>query len=313
MKILIICSYRSYAVHTDYAAPFIYEQVQSLKQIDCKIDYFFVRGGGIKAYIKAILQLRKLIKNKPPHIIHAHGGLCGFVANCQIKVPVITTYHGSDINNPKFRFFSKIAIKKSFYNIFVSSKLVDIIHPAKKNYAVIPCGVDTDTFFPMDKLDCRKKLGWGENKIYILFSKAFFVKVKNYPLAKAAVDKIPNATLIELDGYNREEINLLMNACDVALMTSFTEGSPQFIKEAMACNCPIVSTDVGDVAKVIENIKNCFICPFDPDYIASKILICLQSKERLPEARERIENEYSIKKVAHKIKYIYEKASDANQ
>ena len=102
-------------------------------------------------------------------------------------------------------------------------------------------------------------------------SKSFDVPVKNYPLAKAAVEKIENAELVELKGYSREEVALLMNGCDVALMTSFTEGSPQFVKDAIACGTPVVSTAVVDVKSVIEGIDNCLICSYEVYDVVEKI------------------------------------------
>jgi glycosyltransferase involved in cell wall biosynthesis len=306
MKVLIICSYRAYARQTNYVAPFIYEQAEASKKQGVDIEYYRIKGGGI-AYIKAFFNIKQILKIHQVDVIHAHGGLCGFVSNNQRVIPVVITYHGSDINQYQSRLFSKIAIKKSFYNIFVSQKLVNIGKPKRDNYAVIPCGVDTGIFYPIDKIECRKQLGMDENRTYILFSKAFHVKVKNYPLAKAAMDKIDNAELIELKGYTREQVNLLFNACDVALMTSFTEGSPQFIKEAMATNCPIVSTDVGDVKDVVADIDDCYICDYDADDIAGKIKKCLSVKERNGKAREKILAGYSLEKTAKKIAEIYHK------
>jgi glycosyltransferase involved in cell wall biosynthesis len=308
MKVLIICSYRKYATDTNYIAPFIYEQCQSLEQSGCEIHYFLLKGGGLKSYCKAIFKIKEKINILRPQVVHAHFGLCGLVANMQRKVPVVTTYHGSDINRRKGRMLSKLAIHLSKHNIFVSQKLIDIAKPLK-NFSLIPCGVDLNIFYPQDKQVCRRKLGWNENGIYILFSKAFYVKVKNYPLAKAAVEQIENAELIELKGFTREEVNLLFNACDVALLTSFTEGSPQFVKEAMAANCPVVSTDVGDVKNVINGIENNFICTYEVDDVVDKIKKCLSVKKRNNNSRKIIMESYSLETIAVKIKNIYEKSA----
>lgn len=306
MKILILCSYRNHSPHTNFAAPFIYEQVQSLEKIGCIIDYLYIKGGGLTAYLTAIPLLKKEIKKGNYDIIHAHGGLCGFIANLQRKLPVITTYHGSDINNSKLLFFSKKAIQKSAYNIFVTQKLFDKVKPQKDNCEIIPCGIDIDLFYPKDKLTCRENLGLDVYGTYILFSKAFHVKVKNYPLAKMVVDTMSDATLIELKGYTREQVSELMNAVDVALMTSFTEGSPQFIKEAMACNCPIVSTDVGDVKSITENVINSYVTTYEPDDIKDKIEKILLDGRRTNGRVRIIELALDNESIARKIKAIYE-------
>ena len=271
MKILILCSHRYYAPYTDYVAPFIYEQMQGLQSLGCEFRICFVRGGGIKSYLRAWREMRSAIADYNPDIIHAHYGLCCLIANLQSKAPVVSTYHGSDINDIKVRFLSKIAIHFSKTNIFVSQKLRSIVGNPLRSF-VIPCGVDTNVFHPMDKLECRKQLGMQKDKTYILFSKEFADKVKNYPLAKAAVDKLgENAEMLEFYGYTREQVPLLYNAVDCGLLTSFTEGSPQFVKEAIACGCPVVSTDVGDAAEVIEGVRNSFVSSYEVDDVVFKL------------------------------------------
>lgn len=280
MKILIVCSYRSYATKTNFAAPFIFEQVNGLKDVGYDVDYFQIKGKGIISYLKYFPLLEHKIKEFNPDVIHAHFGLCGLLSNLQRKIPVITTYHGSDINYLRLLALSKISIFLSRRNIFVSKNLAKKAK-VRKHFSIIPCGVDFNTFYPIeDKRACRQKIGLEEKKHYILFSKMFGDPVKNYPLAKAAVDKIENAELVEFIGYSREEVCLLFNACDAAVMTSFTEGSPQFIKEAMACNCPIVSVDVGDVKDVVGSTENCYITQYDRDEISDKLKIIISNQKR---------------------------------
>lgn len=271
MKVLLLCSHRYYAPYTDYVAPFIYEQMQGLKNYGCEFRICFVQGGGAKSYIKAWHDMQRAIREYQPDLIHAHYGLCGVVANLQRKVPVVCTYHGSDINEKKVRKLSMIAVRLSRYNIFVSQKLCDIVGDPT-NSMVVPCAVDVKHFLPMDKQACRQQLGMDANKIYILFSKEFADEVKNYPLAKAAVDRLEcDAELLEFYGYSREQVPLLYNAVDCALLTSFTEGSPQFVKEAIACGCPVVSTDVGDAKEVIDGVENSYICSYDTEDVIRKL------------------------------------------
>lgn len=271
MRILIVCSHRYYAPYTDYVAPFIYEQMQGLKCLGCDFRVCFVQGGGLKSYLSAWKKMLNDITEFQPDIIHAHYGLCCMIANLQRKVPVISTFHGSDINNAKTRWISRIAICLSEMNVFVSEKLRNIAGKPSRSI-VIPCGVNIKEFYPVDKLQCRTKLGMVAQKTYILFSKEFADKVKNYPLAKAAVDRLGmDAELLEFYGYTREQVPLLYNAVDCGLLTSFTEGSPQFVKEAIACGCPVVSTDVGDAAEVITGVKNSFISTYEVEDVVSKL------------------------------------------
>ena len=100
-----------------------------------------------------------------------------------------------------------------------------------------------------------------EDKQYVLFAGAFDNAVKNAPLAKEAVALLHDEKLelLELKGYSREEVTLLMCAADAFLMTSFTEGSPQVVKEALACGCPVVSVDVGAVKERLEGVAGCHV------------------------------------------------------
>lgn len=265
MKILIVASHNK-----GYYAPFINEQAAALKRRGCEIEFYGVTGKGIKGYLAALPELKKSIRSFKPDIIHAHYGLSGLLANMQRKVPVVTTYHGSDINEKSVLPFSHIAMRLSRFNIFVSQRTLEIAKP-KKNYVLLPCGVDLNELQLTTKSEARKRLGLTEGGKYVLFAGAFGNAVKNYPLAKSAMGLLPKAELIELEGYTREQVTLLMCAADAILMTSHTEGSPQVIKEAMACGCPVVSVDVGDVKELCGDIPGCFVC----DRSAKALADCL--------------------------------------
>ena len=281
MKILIVASYNK-----NKFAPFIVEQAETLKQVGCEVDYFGVVGKGIKGYLSAFSSLRMKIKSFKPDVIHAHYGLSGLLANLQRSIPVVTTYHGSDINLPKVLRLSKLAMKLSAWNIFVSQRNVDIAKP-KKNYVLLPCGVNLPNYVQEDICAVKQKLNWNPNKKYILFAGAFDNRVKNAKLAQDSVSLIETAELIELKGYTREQVTALLYASDAFLMTSFTEGSPQVIKEAMVCGCPIVSVDVGDVAARIEGLEGCYIAERNPQDIADKLIKVFSFNSRT-KGRERI-------------------------
>lgn len=255
MRILVVASHNK-----GRFAPFILEQAEALKHNGCEILFFGLQGKGIKGYLKNLSALKREIKNFGPDVIHAHYGLSGLLANLQRMVPVVTTYHGSDINERKVLRFSKMAMRLSAWNIFVSTKTMEIAKP-KKKYSLIPCGIDLYDLQLTEKSTARQKMHLFTEKKYILFAGAFDNKVKNALLAKEAVAQLndENVELLELKGYNRDEVTLLMCAADAFLMTSFTEGSPQVVKEALACGCPIVSVDVGDVKERTDGVEGCYV------------------------------------------------------
>lgn len=284
MRVLIVASYNK-----GRFAPFILDQAEALKTQGCEITFFGLQGKGIRGYLKNLSAFKKQIKEFCPDVVHAHYGLSGLLANLQRKVPVVTTYHGSDINDKKVLSFSKLAMYLSVWNIFVSHKTLAIAKP-KKKYSLLPCGIDLSALQLTPKNEARQKKGLKSNKKYILFAGAFDNVVKNVSLAKevVALFQDANAELLELKGYSREEVTLLMCAADVFLMTSFTEGSPQVIKEALACGCPIVSVDVGDVKERIDKVEGCFVANTRDSKKMAELLQKAMAFEGKTQGRERI-------------------------
>ena len=283
MKILIVASYNK-----NRFAPFIVEQAEALRAAGCLVEFYGITGKGIRGYLTALPALKAKIDSFRPDVLHAHYGLSGLLANLQRAVPVVTTYHGSDINEAKNRPFSRIAMWLSAWNVFVSQRTLDIMHP-KSKYALIPCGIDLSEIQLIGQSEARERMGLSERGKYILFAGAFDNAVKAPELAKASVAVLhEDVQLLELKGYTREQVTLLMRAADVFLLTSKTEGSPQVIKEAMACGCPIVSVDVGDVAERIAGLEGCLVAKSrDPKEIASLLKQALAFNRRT-DGRERI-------------------------
>jgi len=299
MKILIVASFNK-----GFFAPFILEQSEALEKMGQTVHFFGIQGHGIWGYVRNYKGLKRIIQDYKPDVIHAHYGLSGLLATLQRRVPVVTTFHGSDINNPKVLPFSKIAMRLSAFTIFVSQKNVDIARPTKK-FALLPCGVNSDNFTEVPIGEARLKLQLEDTKKYVLFAGSFSNRVKNPELAQKAIALLKNVELIELKGYSREEVNYLMHAVDVALMTSHTEGSPQFVKEVMVCGCPLVSVDVGDVKEVTAGVEGCYIVSREAEEIAEKLQIALNFKGRT-HGRERIvELGLENRKVAETILTIY--------
>ena len=283
LRILVVSRY-----HHGEPSPFIPDQVGQLERLGYQFEMFDIcdnaaihtEGIGLGGYYRAYKRLKKAIKAFRPDLIHAHYGIAGLLANLQRRVPVVTTYHGSDINNPKVLPLSRLSMFLSRHNIFVSRKtmLIACGNATRKDCSLIPCAVDTDLFFPMDKQEAAQKLGLNTNTKTVVFAGFFEVAVKNYPLAKTAVDLFnqssddaDKADLIELRGYSRQECALLFNAVDCLLLTSKMEGSPQVIKEALACGCPIIATDVGDIKERTEGVPGCCICEATPESLAQAL------------------------------------------
>jgi len=302
MKILVVCSGNAPGFDFKIHQAFIYDQIEAVCRLDSTISYdcFFVKGKGIGGYYNNLALLKEKIKEYSPSLIHAHGGHVGLLCCLQRKVPVVVTYHGSDINLTASRLVSTAASVLCSKNIFVSRKLVKKMPFKSKSWEVIPCGVDPDVFFPLAKPLAKKELEVQENDNYILFSSSSENKVKNYTLAKNAMNGIGVEHLKEIRNRSRAEVNLLLNGAELLLLTSFSEGSPQIIKEAMACNCPIVATDVGDIRELIGDTEGCYIASFDQNDVAEKIKLALAFGKRT-NGREKIghlDNRIIVGKIA---------------
>lgn len=257
MKILIVCRW-----HGDHAAAFIMEQVDALRSLGHDVQYVTAKNGGIGGYVELYRNLRKAIREIHPDIVHAHYGICGLIANLQRQVPVVTTYPGSDINDKRIRPISVMAMRLSKYNLFMSKRQIAKVQRYAKfeKTEIVRYGILSDLFVEQDKAKARKAMGLDADKKYVLFSSKFTRLGKDPDLAKAVVALVDNAELLPLTGgYTKEEMVSLMNAVDAAIVTSKSEGSPQFTKEVMACGCPIVSVDVGDVAEQVEGLEGCYI------------------------------------------------------
>lgn len=307
MKVLIVKK-------KDSCWPFVEEQTSALAKIGVESIYHMIEGKGTSSYLLDVIRLMANIWKIRPDIIHAHYGISGFYICIVVrlmglaqKIPVVITYHGSDINNPKVRKLSQMAIKMADYNIFVSPKMIDMVS-ARENSAVIPCGIDWCDWPEIRKAEARKQMGLEQGRRYVLFSSDFQTEVKNPKLAKEAISKLDDVELIELRGYTRTEVNKLMHAVDVCLMTSKTEGSPQFIKEAMVCGCPIVTTRVGDVEFVIGDTEGCYFTDNKIEDCAKKLMNALEfaAQHNRTTGRQRMAKlGYSNDIVAQKIKAIY--------
>ena len=81
-----------------------------------------------------------------------------------------------------------------------------------------------------------------------------------------------------------------MNSVDVVVVTSFMEGSPNVVKEAMACNCPVVATKVGDIEWLFGDEPGYFLTSFDEKDCADQIIKAVQYSSEVgkTKGRERI-------------------------
>ena len=279
-----------------HSAPFIKRQVEYLRYHNIDIDLYHFKGlGNPFNYIRSWVEVRRKLNLEKYDIVHAQWGQSAILA-IGSSLPLVITYRGSDVNgiyNAKGlirikSFFLKIVSKrlslKASGVITVSKSLKNLL-PKGLNVNIIPSGIDLKIFRPESKESARKKLGLSLTSKYVLFPSNIKMSAKRYHLAKEVINIVRDhikVSLITLHKQNPENVALFMNACDVMLLTSANEGSPNVIKEAMACNMPIVSTAVGDVQERIGRIPGCFVCSNDsPHFIAKHLVKALENPNRV--------------------------------
>ncbi len=303
MKILFVCSGNAENFSLEKDQAFIYDQIKAIEDLhhDIQFEIFALKRKGLVGYMHEFGKLMDIIHQFKPNIIHAHGGHIGFLCIFQRKVPVVITFHGSDINKIPNRFISFMAALFSASCIFVSKNLKKKLPFIRGE--IIPCGVDLSIFYPINSKEAKKQLGMNPDQKYILFPSSFDNEIKNFPLAQSVMHNFPDYQLMEISNRTRKEVNLLLNGSEALLMTSFSEGSPQTIKEALACNVRIVSVDVGDVREQLKEVDGCFCCQYNQEELTEKLKKSLAAP-RPTKGRKRAEN-YSNIKIAETIYAIY--------
>ncbi len=261
-------------------SPIIKNQAESLINEGMVIDYFGIIGTGILGYLSNVSRLRNKIQSFNPDIVHAHYAFTGFIASFSSNKPVVVSLMGSDIINKKITICLIRIIGIFFWKaIIVKSMEMKIILKMSNKVIVIPNGIDLDHFKPEDSSLSKIKLGWDSNVYHILFAGNPAKKAKNYNLALRAVSLLGSEKIQihHVANIPHEKMPLHLNASDIILLTSISEGSPNVIKEAIACNRPVISTNVGDVEEYLSEIENCYICDYDPLDISEKIKLILKS------------------------------------
>ncbi len=259
-------------------SPIVINQGNSLKEAGLEVLYYGIKGKGKLNYLKNIKSLRKFIKGSNADIIHAHYSLSAIIATiANTNKPMVVSLMGSD-SQAGFFFRSIIKLFYSFFwnvTIVKSQNIKDNLAISKA--VILPNGVDFKLFKPSDKTEARKKVNFSSDKKYVVFIADPTREEKNLKLAKESIDLLKKEKPVELfvvfgeNGIDNNEIPDYLNAADALILTSTSEGSPNVVKEAMACNCPVVSTDVGDVKAVIGNTVGCYVTSYDAKDIASKI------------------------------------------
>lgn len=239
----------------------------------------------------------------PYDVVHANYGLLGPIALAQIRRPVVLTLWGSDVmgENRLVTSVSRFAARHSDAVVAPSRTLADRLDCSA---TIVPFGVDTDLFRPIPRAEARSEVGWGSDDRIVLFPYDVDRPVKNYDLARRVVDGADvEADLRTVSGVPYERMPYYMNASDALLVTSTRESGPMVVKEAAACNLPVVSTDVGFVSEVLDGVRNSGIGHTEAD-LADRLTDVLRT-DRRSNGRDAVDV-LSLAEMGRRLRTLYE-------
>lgn len=270
---------------------FIKSQVDSLIAAGVEVEVIHPKPGPLlMRYLWTIAQVVLKAGTKQFDIVHGHYGQWCLFSRLQWSVPVVVSFLGDDLLGTPLGHgrYSKLHA----LNVRVSRWLcghVDAVivkseqmkkASGKDGCFVIPNGVDFELFHSEPRAQVRAALGWDPDRYYILFGNDPAIPRKGFDLAQEAIERLHTkgilCELVVANGLPQTTLVQYINASNALILSSISEGSPNIVKEAMACNVPIIATHVGDVAEVIGRTEGCSICLHDPDELAVGVERALQ-------------------------------------
>jgi glycosyltransferase involved in cell wall biosynthesis len=277
-------------------APFLRTTVDGLAGAGLASDVLYIRGyRGLHCYAAGTLGCLLLPLLKRYRLVHAHAGEAVLAARFYLKAPVLASYWGSDLLAPamgKRRFrgrrflLSRLLLPHSLTMTATTTKSEEMHRRlpmrTRRRDHIIPDGVDRTRFKPMSRPEARQALGWPADGVTAI-TVGRRDPAKRVELAAAAVEvarhAVPDLTWKLISDAPAENMPLYYNAADLLLHTSVSEGSPNVVKEALACNLPVVATDAGDIAWLIEGVRPAAIAAASPGALAEAIVACLSFRE----------------------------------
>lgn len=304
---------------------FVEQQIKGLSQIGLDVDVMFVDRAqrGMRAYLGLGGQIRSRIADLQPDLVHImYGGvMADKVTRAVDDRPTVVSFCGSDLLGELLSGYvrkliagygllaSHRAARRASGIVVKSKNLQDALPDdvSRSKVRIIPNGIDLERFKPLSRDKCRDRLRWSACCFHVVFPANSGDPRKRPDLAWAAIEALNRfgirAEMHRLQSLPHDEVPVWLNASDVVLLTSLHEGSPNIVKEALACNIPVVSVDVGDVRERIQGIDGCYLALPDPDDLAAKLRLVYTGSRRVG-GRINMQ-ELSLERVALRLKEFY--------
>src|SRR3954467_2681985 len=242
---------------------FVRDQVEALQAIDGLDVEVFTFGIGSREYVRASVEARRRYRKHSFDMIHAHYGLCGWTALPITGAPHVVTFHGTDLAHPWVGPLSRVLAKLIALPAPVSVTLARNGLPSHEDdLAVLPCGVNLDRFRRIDRREARTALGLAPAAPSLLFPADPARPEKRFDRARALAEDA-GVELLRYEQRPPEQVPLMINAANAVLVTSDREGFGLAPLEALACDVPVLATDVGIASLALEDVDGTLCAPFD--------------------------------------------------
>lgn len=237
---------------------FVRDQVDALRRRDgVEIEVFAFPPGG---YARAAREIRRRHRGEDFDVVHAHFGLTAWVALALGgSAPRALTLHGTDVRHPRSRRITAAALGRMDLIAAVSEELAAAV-PGDHEVQVLPCGVDTRRFTPIDRRAAREELGLPPEEPCLLFPADPARLGKRHDLAMDAAD---GARLLSLGGVDPARVPLWVNAANAVVLPTDAEGFGLAALEALACDVPVLTTPVGVHATALAGITGTLCAPYE--------------------------------------------------
>lgn len=265
---------------------FVKRQAEFLQRAGVQVDVFHFRGAKNPwNYARAWRDVRPRIDPSRVDLVHAQFGQSG-ILTLPKRLPLVVTLRGSDIlgivgSDGRYTLAGRASQAATRFAVRRADAVVVVSEHMKAYFktdapvTVLPSGLDFELFRTMPRDEARDRLGWPREKRLVLFAGNPDQPRKRYGLARAAVDLLNRTLPTELVvawGVKHTDIPVYMNACDAFVFTSMQEGSPNVVKEALACDLPVVSVPIGDTTERLRGIEGCeLVAAEQPEAIAAAL------------------------------------------
>jgi teichuronic acid biosynthesis glycosyltransferase TuaC len=247
---------------------FVRDQVEALRAAGVDVEFCSFPPGR-REYPRGTRQIRRRLRRDGPFdLVHAHYGLAGWCALLAGARPLVVTFHGTDVRHRWVGPLSRVLARRLDLVAGVSRALFapENGRPGLRRHpgtaAILPCGADLNSFRPLPRREARLRLGLDPEGRYLLFPASTSRAVKRHDRA-AALARTTGAELLSGGRIEAERMPDWMNAANAVVVTSDNEGFGLVAIEALACDVPVLSTAVGVAPFLLGGLDGCLAERFE--------------------------------------------------